>query len=290
VDINDADGLVIEAKNINCEMKNLKYSFKKTTFPKFSGDGTAYALAEGVKFSMKLNLETSGRSFPNSPMSTSTNSTPSTNSTNSSLPVVSPSLQTPQKSAQLPPLSPRISANVHEASNSTIPAKTPSNLPALNTSPAFLEQTSPSTTLIALTTPISSETAPRLVLKHCVVTLATFQIQITSGSSLKSIYNMLLKLFSSTVREYIEVKLNAAINEKSSQLLGTINSLAADYLPLLQRIMLKADAVVKKKTGKSVVERVRDRESPLSSPLTTSPRDVSFPTDEIAEETGGLHN
>jgi len=81
-----------------------------------------------------------------------------------------------------------------------------------------------------------------------------FKIKILSGKY-KWVYNFLLALFSSKVRVYIEDQMNQVIDEQSGQLLGTVNNLAIDYLPLLYRILHKADAVVKKKTGISIIEK-----------------------------------
>ena len=57
VAINEEDGLSIWAINISCAMTGLEFFYKKNTFPKMSGDGKAEALASGVKFHMRLDLE-----------------------------------------------------------------------------------------------------------------------------------------------------------------------------------------------------------------------------------------
>ena len=75
-----------------------------------------------------------------------------------------------------------------------------------------------------------------------------FQLKIVAGQ-FKFVYNFLLKLFSTSVKEYLEVQLNEAINEQSSKLLASLNELSVEYLPLLEKIMLKADKIVSKKTG-----------------------------------------
>ena len=87
-----------------------------------------------------------------------------------------------------------------------------------------------------------------MILSKTKVAMSEFQLKILSGQ-FKFVYNFLLKLFSTSVREYLEVQLNEAINEQSSKLLATINELSYEYLPLLEKIMLKADKIVSKKTG-----------------------------------------
>ena len=87
-----------------------------------------------------------------------------------------------------------------------------------------------------------------MILSKTKVAMSEFQLTILSGQ-FKFIKNFLLKLFSTSVREYLEVQLNEAINEQSSKLLATINELSYEYLPLLEKIMLKADKIVSKKTG-----------------------------------------
>ena len=57
VAINEEDGLSIWAINISCAMNGLEFFYKKNTFPKMSGDGKAEAVASGVKFHMRLDLE-----------------------------------------------------------------------------------------------------------------------------------------------------------------------------------------------------------------------------------------
>ena len=96
---------------------------------------------------------------------------------------------------------------------------------------------------------------PRMVLSRTKVTMSEFQLKIVTGT-FKGLYNFLLKLFSTSVKEYLEVQLNEAINEQSSKLLASINELSVDYLPLLEKIMLKADKIVTKKTGSSVIAAI----------------------------------
>ena len=57
VAINEQDGLSIWAINISCVMSGLEFTYKKNTFPKLSGAGKAEALASGVKFHIRLDLE-----------------------------------------------------------------------------------------------------------------------------------------------------------------------------------------------------------------------------------------
>ena len=57
VAINEQDGLSIWAINISCVMSGLEFKYKKNTFPKLSGDGKAEAIASGVKFHIRLDLE-----------------------------------------------------------------------------------------------------------------------------------------------------------------------------------------------------------------------------------------
>ena len=65
--------------------------------------------------------------------------------------------------------------------------------------------------------------------------------------------NFLLKVFDETVKHYIQDQLNAVIDEQSSKLLATLNELSVDYLPLLEKILGKAEQVVIKKTGKKTL-------------------------------------
>ena len=53
--------------------------------------------------------------------------------------------------------------------------------------------------------------------------------------------NFLLKVFDETVKHYIQDQLNAVIDEQSSKLLATLNELSVDYLPLLEKILGKAE-------------------------------------------------
>ena len=55
------------------------------------------------------------------------------------------------------------------------------------------------------------------------------------------------------MKQYIQDQLNAVINEQSSKLLATLNELSVDYLPLLEKILGKAEKVVIKKTGKKTL-------------------------------------
>ena len=57
VAINEDDGLSIWAINISCLMQGLEFKYKKNTFPKMSGEGKAEAIASGVKFHIRLDLE-----------------------------------------------------------------------------------------------------------------------------------------------------------------------------------------------------------------------------------------
>ena len=57
VAINEEDGLSIWAINISCLMPGLEFKYKKNTFPKMTGEGKAEALASGVKFHLRLDLE-----------------------------------------------------------------------------------------------------------------------------------------------------------------------------------------------------------------------------------------
>ena len=57
VAINEEDGLSIWAINISCAMNGLEFFYNKKTFPKMSGEGKAEAVASGVKFHMRLDLE-----------------------------------------------------------------------------------------------------------------------------------------------------------------------------------------------------------------------------------------
>jgi hypothetical protein len=93
---------------------------------------------------------------------------------------------------------------------------------------------------------------PRLVLSKTKIAMSEFHLKILSGQ-FKFIYNFLLKLFSTSVREYLEVQMNEVINEQSSKLLATINELSIDYLPLLEKVMIKAEKIVSKKTGQKSI-------------------------------------
>jgi len=350
VAVNEDDGLAIWARNISCSMKQLQFTYNKKSFPKVSGEGLAEALASGVKFHMRLDLELPERyrklvGSPSSSKSPSKIGTPA-ESPRSGLPPPSPmsnkpstpSLPSPsaqqQPQAQQAPQQPRpvqpqqqqprpvapagkaagakpqlTAAQIQQLQflqqqqatqkrtvvNSALSKQvTAGAVPAQQRPPPVTTQPlvpkpaqqavnmprSASASSIAPTdspqqftprgTPISKENIirnqkavakavaadqPRLVLHSCKVTLDHFGLKILSGDY-KFIMNFLLKLFNETVREYIEIQLNNEIQEQSSKLLATVNELSVDYLPLLEKIMVKADKVIERKTGKSVISAV----------------------------------
>ena len=91
---------------------------------------------------------------------------------------------------------------------------------------------------------------PKLVMHSCRLRLSTFAIAIHSGW-FKGIYNFLLDVFSVSVKQYLENTLNNELVIKSVVLLDTINVLAVDYLPLLQRILVKATTAALEEDGQA---------------------------------------
>jgi len=366
VAINEEDGLGIWARNISCTMKSLEFTYNKKTFPKVSGEGKAEAIASGVKFMMRLELELPERYrklvSPSGSKSPSKNITPAESpraqiaGTTPALPPPSPQqpkptqqTQPPQQQQQRPqqptpqqqlqqqqqrPAQPQpVAAKPAGAKPQLTPAqiqqlqflqqqqnaqkrtvvnsslsKQVTNAAPTQPKPAQPKPAQPqqqqqrpppvttqqpnrpqqqptqfnfprSGSSSALTpsgshtpngTPISKENSirnqkavakaiaadqPRLVLAGCKVTLDNFNLKILNGDY-KFIMNFLLKLFNESVREYIEIQLNNEIQEQSSKLLATVNELSVDYLPLLEKIMVKADKIVEKKTGRSVITGV----------------------------------
>ena len=126
-----------------------------------------------------------------------------------------------------------------------------------------------------------------MVLSRTKVAMSEFQLKILSGQ-FKFIYNFLLKLFSTSVREYLEIQLNEAINEQSSKLLATINELSVEYLPLLEKIMVKADKIVSKKTGqKSIIASITGQPGEDSVSGTEGNRESSNGDKATVEEVDG---
>jgi len=84
---------------------------------------------------------------------------------------------------------------------------------------------------------------PRLVMESCVVHLHSFTLSLHAGAPggyLQKVTDWLLTLFSEPIRSYLETTLNEELRTKSTELIKTLNEAAADYLPLLQRIMTKS--------------------------------------------------
>ena len=130
VAINEQDGLSIWAINISCVMSGLEFKYKKNTFPKLSGEGKAEAVASGVKFHIRLDLELPERykklvsplsSRTPSPTSSASPSTSTAPSATSSAPA------TPSKKIM-------IGSNLSKqiASNAAAPAPAPAGKPPLS--------------------------------------------------------------------------------------------------------------------------------------------------------------
>lgn len=76
---------------------------------------------------------------------------------------------------------------------------------------------------------------------------------LSAVSTCARLVNFLLKVLDEKVKHYIQDQLNAVIDEQSSKLLASLNELSVDYLPLLEKILGKAEKVVIKKTGKKTL-------------------------------------
>ena len=343
VAINEEDGLSIWAINISCAMNGLEFFYNKKTFPKMSGDGKAEAVASGVKFHMRLDLELPERY--KKLMSPAGSKSPSKGSPNTS-PLPSPSAAgvgasppkppapvsapsptgtstppqpaTPKKTLIGSNLSKQIASNAAPQPKAAQAGKPPLSVSTAQQkqaataaagnqkftfpqgqNPNVLSPTAGASPRSAHTpngTPIPRENiirnqqavaravaadTPRLILSKTKVAMSEFQLKILSGS-FKFIYNFLLKLFSTSVREYLEVQLNEAINEQSSKLLASLNELSVEYLPLLEKIMVKADKIVSKKTGqKSLIASITGQAEEGST--TEGGEEASKSSDESAK-------
>ena len=270
--LSEEDGLQIKAENISCAMGDLGYKFKRHGIINVSGEGKAEAVAQGVKFFMRLELEVMGKKLKSpkakSPKSPAIKS-PSASASGAASPEKKPTTPTGEAAARKKPATPKSTTRTPSTSSSPSAPSTKDSAAAMKTqkpktsaaSKAEAKAAPPplkvdgSPTVSAPTSPSSSDPPMmKLKLTECRITMDKFKINILSGKN-KWIYNFLLTLFQSKVRAYIEEQMNQVINEQSGQLLGTVNNLAVDYLPLLYRILHKADAVVKKKTGVSIIEK-----------------------------------
>ena len=311
VAINEQDGLSIWAINISCVMSGLEFTYKKNTFPKLSGNGKAEAIASGVKFHIRLDLELPERykklvsplsskspsptaaassasaspALSNTP--TAASSTPATPSkkvligSNLSKQIATNAASTPANNAAgKPPLSVNTAQQKAAAAAQqqqqqqqqgklfTFPKSNSSTAVAGSTNPLSPNQApSPRSAYTPGGTPVPQENVirqqkavaravasdtPRLILSKTKVVLSQFQLKLLAGD-MKWLLNFLLKVFDDTVKQYIQDQLNAVIDEQSSKLLATLNELSVDYLPLLEKILGKAERVVIKKTGKKTL-------------------------------------
>ena len=210
-------------------LQNLIWSYKKQTFPKLSGKGTADASAREVEFMLKLKLAYPEPNQPTSSPPASTSSTsrsqrPSVSASASSAQKVSPSQQAVASSSSPSPAQP-IPQSKNRPSQSSLSSSPASSSPSpLSSSAPPASSSPPSTTGTATFSssvagaPVAASVSvgesilnavsidigqPRLVMESCKVKLKEFEIHIHSGY-FKSIYNMLLGLFSDTIKQYLE--------------------------------------------------------------------------------------
>ena len=160
----------------------------------------------------------------------------------------SPALNTPPKADAAASASTSSAASSSSASASAAAPSAPATAAAASTSTAPASPALPPLTGVspaasrssAFLEKVSTDIGqPTLVMHSCHLRLNAFAIAIHSGF-LKSIYNFLLDLFSDDVKQYLEDTLNYEMGLRSVDMLKQINVLAVDYIPLLQRIMVKA--------------------------------------------------
>lgn len=82
-------------------------------------------------------------------------------------------------------------------------------------------------------------------MRNCNLTIREFSLTI-GNNALKVVYNLLISLFTNQIRAYLETQLNDALQEHSAVLLKWINNATQQSLPVLQKMLMKADALLVK--------------------------------------------
>jgi hypothetical protein len=261
------------ARRIRCTMKNLLWKYQKNSFPRISGSGTADADASDMDFVLKLKL-----AYPGVKDAAQTQSqTPAQPAAKGDQKKSGQKLEVPaQPKGQQQQQQPKSAAAGAAASSAASASAAASAAPAASASPALSATPSsgpPSpaksvgeTILATVSTDLGQ---PTLVLHSCQLRLHTFQLTMSSGR-FKSIYNRLIALFNDKVKEYLQATLNEEIQAKSAYLLETLNALAKDYLPMLQRIMIKATTAAMQEDEPAAAAAAAASASAMLSPNSAS--------------------
>lgn len=225
--------IAVRATGIHCAMRNLIWSYKRQSFPKVGGKGTADANAADVEFVLKLKLaypdKKQRKAIVPVARPVSSPAAAAAAPTAGGAGVAAPPAASESRSASLTELAAAakdtLIAKTASASSSRRGSKSsdrrPSDAAAASstTAAAAAAAASPATPAAApapapaaaapslgesiLSTVSTDLGDPKLVMHSCHVRLKAFTIEIHSGF-MKSIYNFLLGIFSDSVKQYLE--------------------------------------------------------------------------------------
>lgn len=103
------------------------------------------------------------------------------------------------------------------------------------------------------------------------ITMNSLSLKI-DDSSLAWLYNLLASVFTGVIRDYVCTSLKDMLGQQSSSLLGSINSTAVNYWPLIHKI-LKVDLVVLKEATAGDVAALIGPPKPTGGPTEITPRE-----------------
>ena len=91
-------------------------------------------------------------------------------------------------------------------------------------------------------------------------------------SSLSWLYNLLASVFTGVIRDYVCTSLKDMLGQQSASLLGSINSTAVTYWPMIHKV-LKVDLVVLKEANAADVAALIGPPKPTGGPTEITPRE-----------------
>ena len=120
---------------------------------------------------------------------------------------------------------------------------------------------------------------PVLIMSSRSINMDSLNIKI-DDSSLSWLYNLLASVFTGVIRDYVCTSLKDMLGQQSSSLLGSINSTAVSYWPLLHKIV-KVDLVFLKEATAPDVAALIGPPKPTGGPTEMTPREYVM---KFAEE------
>jgi hypothetical protein len=120
---------------------------------------------------------------------------------------------------------------------------------------------------------------PVLIMSSRTINMNSLSLKI-DDSSLAWLYNLLASVFTGVIRDYVCTSLKDMLGQQSASLLGSINSTAVNYWPLIHKI-LKVDLVVLKEASAGDVAALIGPPKPTGGPTEITPREYVM---KFAEE------